>query len=349
MSQQESHQTSTSVFKFINLEADKIVFKPFEDNPRVKSQRIGYIYYSTPEGEEVTLKAQTPEFEAETFGFPKEGPYYPDPKSRAFYKLPFCHERKKSNDVNYAEIEKFYNVCRAIDARCGSVEFRKQMFTEKLADQYAYQPLIRTPEIDPEAEPRLDKNGQPYYNPPYTKVKVDLEYSPDPESATNKPIVKLFERKDGKRIKVELSTFDQLVEFIKIRSKLRFIISFSKLYAMKTKSGAEKKKYGIIIKVTHIEVQRPTSYRQVQQDDAFIDSDNDVQDDDQPKVSRQKLEMEEVKDTADNLDKKQEQEHEQEQEQEHEEAEEVVEEEVVEDKPKSSKQTTKPKGKAGKH
>jgi hypothetical protein len=49
------------------------------------------------------------------------------------------------------------------------------------------------------------------------------------------------------------------------------------MYAMKTSSGSEKKKYGITLKAIQIEVQRSKSSKQESMilEDAFIDSDTD--------------------------------------------------------------------------
>jgi len=235
-------------------------------------------YKVSEDGEEMQLKVQSPEIDAEAYGIPREGPYYPDAKSRSFYKFPFCHDRRRY-DVDYDSIEQFYNKLIEIDEFCNTDEFRKQVFGEKMASQYAYQPLVRVPEVeedDEETEPKVDKNGEPYYRPPYTKIRLDLEYSPDQENPSTKPAFAVFERKDGKRNKVELNNFDDLLVYMKYRSKLRFIISFSKIYAMKTKSGSEKKKYGITLKASHVEVQRPAGSLKVAYDeDAFIDSDTD--------------------------------------------------------------------------
>jgi hypothetical protein len=269
---------SKGVIKFNQLDVNKVVFTKLEDNPRVKAQKIGYVRYKADdESDEIQLKVQTPEIDAEAYGIPREGPYYPDPKSRSHYKFPFCHERKQY-DIDYNSIEQFYNKLIEIDEFCNTDDFRKQIFGEKNANQYAYQPLVRIPEAeDEDDEPKVDKNGQPYYRPPYTKIKLDLEYSENPENATNKPTFAMFERKDGKRIKVDLNSFDDMLNYMKFRSKLRFIISFSKIYAMKTKSGTEKKKYGITLKASHVEVQRPAgSSKAAYDEDAFMDSDSDT-------------------------------------------------------------------------
>jgi hypothetical protein len=176
-----------------------------------------------------------------------------------------------------------------IDNYCDTDEFRKQkhIFGEKNYNQYSYQRIIRIPEVD-EEEPKVDKNGNPYYQPPFTKIKLELEYEEDQENAKNIPKFSIFERVDDKRVKIELKSFEDVEKFIVWQSKVRFIISFSKLYAMKTKSGKEKKGYGIILKATCIEVQRPAGAAKNQSiNDAFVDSDDeDNTQNNQPIISR---------------------------------------------------------------
>ena len=75
------------------------------------------------------LNAITPEFIAETYGIPREGPYYKTDRSRAFFNMPFCHKLKKHDDeIDYAEIEAVYNKLREIGDYLGSSEFRPQIF-----------------------------------------------------------------------------------------------------------------------------------------------------------------------------------------------------------------------------
>ena len=265
----------SSVIKFDKFNPRNMVFGKLDDNKRITAQKLSYITYKIDSKEE-QLKLQTPEICAEAYGIPREGQFYPEIKNRAFYKFPFCHDRQQKSDIKYDQIKKFYDKLTEVDNYCNTDEFRKKIFGDKLASQYAYQPLVRNPEIDEEEEIKLDKNGQPFYRPPFTKIKIDLEYSPDPENATNKPLVSLFDLHDGKRTKIEINTFEDLVNNIKFLSKLRFIIGFSKLYAMKTKSGTEKKKYGIILKATHIEVKRPAGISKINNNaDVFVDSDEE--------------------------------------------------------------------------
>ena len=264
--------------KFSNISIDNIVFNKLEDNPRVKSQKIGYIYYKSSEGDvDRSLTVQTPEIDSEIYGIPREGPYYPDAKSRSFYKFGFCHDRRLNPDIKYDEIESFFNILVSIDEYCNTDEFRKKMFGDKQFNKYSYQPLVRFPEEEDEDNGNDKKYDKPLYRPPFTKIKLDLEYNSDPDIVSTKPTFSIFEKIDKSRNKVELNSFDDVLQYIKYRSKLRFIIRFSKMYAMKTSSGSEKKKYGITLKAIQIEVQKSKSSKQENMilEDAFIDSDTD--------------------------------------------------------------------------
>lgn len=346
---------SNSVIKFNKLDVNRIIFTSLEDNPRVKSQKIGYIRYKeSDDADEQQLKIQTPEIKSEVYGIPREGPYYPDAKSRSFYKFGFCHERKQyvNEGIDYDAIEQFYNKLIKIDEFCNTDEFRKQIFGEKAYNQYAYQPLVRIPDEDPD-EVLVDKNGNPLYRPPYAKIGLSLEYNTDQDNQSTKPTFRILERKDGIRTQVELNNFEDVLTYVKYLSKLRFILSFSKIYAMKTKSGTEKKKYGITLKATHIEVQRQVgSQKAAFIEDAFVDSDTDETINNTVKVSRKmgNLDIEDEKDEEDEYNVPNERVHkqsnpmkEEDEEDEDAESETLEEEEVVEEvKPKSK---TAPKSK----
>ncbi|MFM7980764.1 MAG: hypothetical protein ACKPKO_15735 [Candidatus Fonsibacter sp.] len=56
------------------------------------SHNIAFISYQR---DRTPLNAITPEFITETYGILREGPYYQADRSRAFFKMPFCHEFKK--------------------------------------------------------------------------------------------------------------------------------------------------------------------------------------------------------------------------------------------------------------
>jgi hypothetical protein len=232
------------------LNVQDIVFGKLEDSTLITSQKIAFISHKQPKAK---LLIQTPEFVTETYGIPRDGPFYSTVRSRSFYKLPFCHERRQlSEELGYDAIEKFYDKLREIDAHCNSDAFRAQVFGDKNAKKYEYQPLVRTPEEDEEGEQTLHE-GKVLYRPPYTKVKLDLAYE------TDVPRFRLFDKQqDGKKTEVQLSTFDDILQHMRYMTKHRMVIQFSRLYAMKTSSGSEKKKYGIILKVYAVECTNKT-------------------------------------------------------------------------------------------
>ena len=105
-----------------------------DDNSRTPSQKIAFITYVD---DTTRLNVMTPEFITEPCRIPREGPYYKTDRSRAFFKMPFCHEFKKYEDeIDYAEIEAAHTKLKEIDDYLGSGEFRLQLFGDKNADKY---------------------------------------------------------------------------------------------------------------------------------------------------------------------------------------------------------------------
>ena len=72
------------------------------------------------------------------------------------------------------------------------------------------------------------EDTEKHFRPPYAKIKLDLAYNDD------SPAFKVFEEKDGVRTEVVLNSFTEPLLFIRYMTKHRMVISFSKLYAMKT-------------------------------------------------------------------------------------------------------------------
>ena len=64
----------------------------------------------------------------ETYGIPRQGPYYQTDKSRAFFKLPFCHERAlQTDEMDYCAMEKFDNKLVEIDSYLSSEDFKVKL------------------------------------------------------------------------------------------------------------------------------------------------------------------------------------------------------------------------------
>ncbi|MFM7980423.1 MAG: hypothetical protein ACKPKO_14005, partial [Candidatus Fonsibacter sp.] len=124
-----------------DIAVSSIRFWKLDDNLQTPSQNIACISY---ERDRTPLNAITPEFVTETYGVPREGPYYQTDRSRAFFKMQFCHESKRQEgEIDYAEIEACYNKLKEIDDYLVSKEIRVQLFGEKHADIYEYQPIVR--------------------------------------------------------------------------------------------------------------------------------------------------------------------------------------------------------------
>ena len=222
------------------LDAKNLVIGPLADNDFVKSQRWATLFYEEPNKK---LLLQTPHFLAETYGIPRAGPYFPDAKSRAFFKLPFCHERMLfSDEVDYDAIAEWHEKFLELDQYLSGQEVRVKLFGEKSADKYGYQPLVRAG-CDPDDEEVAIK----HYRPPFAKVKLDLKHD------TEVPKFKLFDVADGKRREVQLTQFDDALKYMRHMTKHRFIIEFSRIYAMKTSAGSEKRKYGVVLKAYAVE------------------------------------------------------------------------------------------------
>jgi hypothetical protein len=312
MSNIKTDKKNDNQILYSKLDISKIIFSKPVVNERSPSQLIGYINY---EARPRRLNVQSPEFNAEAYGIPREDPkWYPDAHKRALYKLPFCHDRRRyaNEGINYDKIKEFHDKLVAIDKKCSSIEFKKEMFGEddviitddegnektvKRYETYAYQPLVRTPK--PKNPPSLDKNGKPVYLPKYAKIKLPLEYTDDSVKPvkvprSTKPLFLIIERNEDVRKPIQLETFDDVVKMIKFRSNLRIVFNFSKLYAMTNDAGNGKFKYGITLKATHIEVKHTqNSQNNDPEDFAFVESEDEQQDEGKEQIGRKNTNLDE--------------------------------------------------------
>ena len=237
--------------KYSEINTDELLFTPLQDYVYIPSQRISWINKS----DKSKLIIQTPKIVAESYGIPKEGNYFTTDKSRSFYKIPLCHERKQYVDeVDYNEIEEFYKKMKELDTYFTSTEFKKKMFGDKSLGKYEYQPIVR--EEDQE-------DDQPY-RPPYIKLKIDIDF------ATNWPSIKLYNKVDGARNLVGVEKLNDITEHIKYLTKVRFIINIDRLYLMKN-LGGDKKKYGVCIKIVAAECENTIKKPLERSDTSFID------------------------------------------------------------------------------
>ena len=129
--------------KYSEIDIQDIVFSPLQDNVYIPSQRISWIN----KADNSKLLVKTPKFITETYGIPRDGVFYTTDKSRSFYKLPLCYERKQyEQDVDYSEIKEFYTTMKELDEYFSSDEYKKQIFGDKNINKYEYQPIVREQE-----------------------------------------------------------------------------------------------------------------------------------------------------------------------------------------------------------
>ena len=150
-------------------------------------------------------------------------------------------------------MEQFYKKLVEIDRHFGSEEFKLTLFGDKLASKYEYQPIVRHPERDIDEEEVDDntstKTIREYYRPPYTKVKLMLS-----NNENELPLFRLIDRQDdGTKLEIPLNTFSDATKHMRYMTKHRMILEVQKLYAMKTNSGGDKRKYGITVKLVAAE------------------------------------------------------------------------------------------------
>ena len=68
------------------------------------------------------------------------------------------------------------------------------------------------------------------------------------------PLFRLIDKKeDGTKEEIPLNSFSDVTAHMRYMTKHRMIIEVQKLYAMKTTSGGEKRKYGITVKLVAVE------------------------------------------------------------------------------------------------
>ena len=236
-------------FKANDVDVNLFNIEHLEDSTTVSSQKIAWINYGTNRGK---LNIQKPVFVTETYGIPREGVYYPTDRSRAFFKLPFCHGRARhSDDMDYIAMEKFYNKLAELDKHFGSEEFKLRLFGDKMAGKYEYQPIVRHPEQDEEEDVNdmsSTKAVKEYYRPPYAKVKL-------PMNDSETPLFRLLDKKDddGTTQEIPLNNFSDVTKHVRYMTKHRMIIEVQKLYALKTASGGDKRKYGVTVRLVAVE------------------------------------------------------------------------------------------------
>ena len=206
--------------KIDKLDVSKINFSNEEDgmcNP------FGSIRYKNK-----PLMLRTPTIITEVYGIPRTGSFYKTDGSRAFYKMPLCHDRRQfSEEIAYDEIQLFHNKLKELDTICASESFRKEMFGDKHYHKYNYIPIIRSPQENEE------DSSKKYYQPPYVKLKLQLDRQ------TQKPLLNLWKENVDDRLIV--NNINEIASEVKYLGKVSFILRFNRLFIMNTAGNSSQK------------------------------------------------------------------------------------------------------------
>ena len=242
-----------------------VFFTALEENSRVTSQKIAYVRYKTGSSD-VMLQIQTPKINLFTYGIPMLGQYYPDDKSRSFIKLPL--------DETVDELKNFCDKLVELDTIMQSQEMKRKIFgSDKIAETYNYQPIVREPEND------MEEDGATF-KPKYMKLKIDTDYN------TGDVKTRIMVKEETGRKKLDdIKTITDLTKYVRYKSNIRMVVTINKLYATRAKVG-DKKKYGLTFKILQIECEAPVNKAAQYDMDAFVDDE-----DDELKTTYQKLDF----------------------------------------------------------
>ena len=136
---------------------------------------------------------------------------------------------------------------------------RESYFGDKNINKYEYQPIVREPTIN-EAD-----NGEceTAYRPPYIKLKIDID------NTTDRPRIKLYSKSENGREVVVIDNFKDITDHMKYLTKVRLVDTIHRLYVMKTQV-ADKKRYGICIKITAAECENKVKKQLERTDTNFV-------------------------------------------------------------------------------
>ena len=253
-----------------------LTFTKLEENSRSKGQLIAYPKYNTTNSEkDGILILQSPWIKLNTYGVPRLGEYYKTDADRSHLRIPL--------DLDIQEVKNFSDKMKEIDAKYSSPEMLEEMFGKKYK-KYKYQPIYRegqdatSNESDNEEENDEKEKKNAPLRPPYMKLKLDTTW-PDNEVKTQvfNSTVDSLTNKRSRTLIENIKTIDDFAKYVSYLSNIRAMFRPVKFWAHQaTKKDPQ---CGIIFKLIKVEVEPRISsnsmYKQIYENDNFIDSDND--------------------------------------------------------------------------
>ena len=256
-----------TTISYKSFKIDSLHFStPVEDkkNPNITTYQLMSFPKYIKDGKEVNPQIQGPWMKLFTYGFPskidkngkptlnRSGQPLSD-RERCDLKVPF--------DLEDPESKKLYELLCEIDQKCE--DEKEQIWGDKKkASAYKYQPLVR------QAAPNPDAAEDAPSKPDYVKLKFDIDYK------TNEMKSNVHLNSDGDRTTVETPTLDDVQKYVRYQCEFRPVFALCKLFGAKSAGDDGKRKYGIGLKLKHIEV-KPSEVSAQDVQEAFVDDDDD--------------------------------------------------------------------------
>ncbi|AEQ32846.1 hypothetical protein [Acanthamoeba polyphaga mimivirus] len=251
------------VFRYKNVDFKNV---KVSDLKKGEGQPLCYINYEDPQtDDEVKLIVQSGTIKLVDHGIPGiHEKFCPTDDKREFIKIPL-----DNNQPACVELRKH---AEQADEYFGSNKMRKQIFKNR-ADDYQYQPIIRTPQEKDDDDDDNDKKKSKENKVRYDFIKMKFNMIGDKENRVNK--TKLIELKGDKKVSVRADTITEVANNIRFLSEIKFIFYYTKVWANTSKpQGGGKKLYGVGFKVMAI-TYTPSKGKGVNVDDLEFDSDSD--------------------------------------------------------------------------
>jgi hypothetical protein len=264
-----------TTISYKSFDVSKLKFTtPVEDakNPNITAYQLMSFPRYLKDGKEVIPQIQGPWMTLNTYGFPskldKNGKPNLNRSGQALSDRERC-DLKVPFDLNDPDSKKLYELLCAIDQKCE--DEKEQIWGDKKkANAYKYQSLVRQPPPNPDAPDDAPAK------PDYVKLKFDIDYK------TNEMKSSVYLNADGDRKVVETPTLDDVQKYVRYKCEFRPVFALCKLFGGKSAGDDGKRKYGIGLKLKHIEV-KPSEMNAQDEQEAFVDDD----DEDEPVQRRQ--------------------------------------------------------------
>ena len=265
---------NTVTTKYYDLDISKVQVTQFEDKDFSPAQKLAGITHVPSTGESL-VQIQCCESQLFSGGIPNSHPkFYPTDDKRMYVVIP--------EDLRNPTSVAMFTKLDALDAYMQTPEVKTKLFGKlTVAEQFVYQPIVRTPEVEEEEDEDgnpVPKQVDPTKGPKPRSIKVKIGVDFKTKKITSKIFVK---GEDGKRTPVpqeEINTIDDVKKYVRFMSTITPIIVAQKVYQQKKKKDlTDTKKYGVTFKLHQVICTPATrgSSRNPDRDD-FVDDDTNT-------------------------------------------------------------------------